>query len=241
MQINWTNQYGQRVAQLTPDEQERIQKEVWQAKKEALRQKRLNPRARLSRPFRQFLRFLTGAFPFVAIALYFLAKSDAAAESVYFLIGIYLALSVVLTLLLGGISFLVYSLIFQPWIFTRIPENRLPPLNDQNNPNDQNGFNSFNVSDGPIDMSWVDDMNTWIDNTINNSINGNASSNASSNANGQRLHEPINQTWLNNLFKGAKSARTQTCYWSNIPNDPNNPNNRNTPNNQNNQSNPNLR
>lgn len=144
--------YGKRVAMMNRDEAERIQKEIYAAKMEAIHRKTAKPRPKikLDRMTRQFWSFHAYSLPLAAVAVYYVLRLTFWAHSVesvplWFYISFFLLFLFWFTLLIGSVSFYVYSLIYQPWIFVRIPEDKLPPLDDSN---DQEGANGLNASNG---------------------------------------------------------------------------------------------
>ncbi len=149
--------YTRRILKMDPDEVERLQKETWKAKKEARKAKKEartspaeawrreldepKPQVKLDRLTKQMLRFFAGSIPLGAIASYYclqyiiLPHMQDVEETTPPEWYCFLAFSVLLflfTLPIGMLLFYVYSQIFQPWVFTKIPEDKLPPLNDAN-------------------------------------------------------------------------------------------------------------
>ena len=129
--------YVRRTLQMDPDELEKIQKETWKAQREKLRQQTAvkQPVRKLGRRDKQFVRFLLYAVPFAISAAYgtiwaINQNFPGAPVILHVIFGFLFFL--VYTVGLGGIAFLIYSMIFQPWVFTKVPENKLPPLNDTN-------------------------------------------------------------------------------------------------------------
>lgn len=130
--------YVRRTLQMDPDELEKIQKETWKAQREKLRQQTAvkQPVRKLGRRDKQFVRFHFYGMPISLLVSWFTLSwilSVAPNEQSKFMIAIfYIILFLAFTPLFGGGMFLIYSMIFQPWVFTKVPENKLPPLNDTN-------------------------------------------------------------------------------------------------------------
>lgn len=127
--------YIRRVMKMDPEEKENLQKELWEKQKEQiLSQMSAKPEIKkLGRQEKQFLRFQLYAVPFGLLAAYGTVKAieqfNPGAPFALHVIAI-LILFVLYTMALGGIALFIYSIIFQPWVFTRIPEDKLPPLDD---------------------------------------------------------------------------------------------------------------
>ena len=127
--------YVRRVMEMDPEEKENLQKELWEKQKEQiLSQMSAKPEIKkLGRQEKQFLRFQLYAAPFGLLAAYGTVKAieqfNPGAPFALHVIAV-LILFVLYTMALGGIALFIYSIIFQPWVFTRIPEDKLPHTNE---------------------------------------------------------------------------------------------------------------
>lgn len=133
--------YVRRVMKMDQDEKEKIQKEIWQKQREEfIRQASVKPEMKkLGREEKQYLRFHLYATPFGLLAalatVWAIMTCNPGTPKfpgvtiIFGIIGVAI-LFPIFTMLFGGIALIIYLMIYQPWAFIRIPEDKLPPLDD---------------------------------------------------------------------------------------------------------------